>query len=167
MSPLLGDERKILALPDAQEANSDPSNTGSPLEKLQALEDLQGRVDWTLVEAAPYWYRNVGKFGDRRGEVLQRARRFRQWCKARPEKEIIVVGHGMFWHFVTCNIDGTKGSGRDGEDDEADVWFEQQTGPYWQNLEWRTFEFEGEGEDVDVDAMLVETAASQKRRDEV
>lgn len=161
LSPLLGSGRQLLALPDAQEANSDPSNTGSPLADLQAISEFQGRVDWTLVEAAPYWYRNVGVYDDRRGTVEERARRLRRWLKARPEKEIVVVGHGMFWHFVTGNIEGTEGHEQTGKDDGPDIWAGQQTGTYWQNLMWRSFEFEDDADDTD--ASLVETRQSRER----
>lgn len=104
LRPVLERRRlQVLALPDAQEVNDDPSNKGSSLEALRlAFEhdgaEFQRQVDWSEVERHPYWYRKIGRFDCAPREVVEaRATRFRNWLRARPEKEIVVVGHGVFW----------------------------------------------------------------------
>ncbi|KAB8576222.1 hypothetical protein FH972_025750 [Carpinus fangiana] len=152
---------KVLALPDAQEANADPSNTGHPLAAILAdgakyFPPAATEVDWSQVELAPYWYTNSGIYDVHRGACGERAKRFRQWLRTRDEEEVVVVGHGMFWHFVTGNMEA--GSAEDG----PDVWVTQQTGVYWQNIMWRTFEFES---DDDGEARIAETVSSRERID--
>lgn len=47
-----------------------------------------------------------GKWAPSSNALLARARAARQWLKARPEKEIAVVSHGGFLHYLTNDWTG-------------------------------------------------------------
>ncbi|KAJ5354987.1 uncharacterized protein N7496_012199 [Penicillium cataractarum] len=78
-------------------------------------------------------------------KIRDRALYIRRWLKARPEKEIVVVSHGGFLHFLT------------------DDWEDGSTG--WANTECRTYEFLPDGNDSELeDAMIQETVESRQCR---
>jgi len=77
--------------------------------------------------------------------IEKRARKARQWLKARPEKEIVIVTHGGFLHYFT--------------EDWSDSGKFEGTG--WANTEFRSFQFLEEGGD---NASIVETEESKERR---
>ncbi|THX47879.1 hypothetical protein D6D08_10124, partial [Aureobasidium pullulans] len=92
---------KILLLPYAQEVGDDPSDTGSPYHVLQ--DEFGDVIDVSLVEEN--WNSNDGIY-DSSCEVLhERAKQLRRWLRERPEKEIAICGHSVFWHFFTDDVD--------------------------------------------------------------
>jgi len=129
---------KIIALPEAQEVAALPCDTGSDVALLQA-EFRDVPVDFSLVGEG--WTSKRGKWAADPGPVEKRAREVRQWLKARPEQNIVLVTHGAFLHYLT-------------ED-----WSDCATG--WSNTEFRSYTFLDEYGD---NASLVETSGSRKRR---
>lgn len=135
---------RVLAIPSAQEATADPSDTGSDKDHLRTRFD--DHVD--LRYLTPGWNDKTGEMATDVHSTVTRARRLRQWIKAREEKEVVLVSHGMFAHFLTGDVD-TEGN---------------QTTPWWVNDEFRTFTFVNGEEDDDGEARIVETKDSEERR---
>ena len=89
---------KVLALPEAQETNDVPCDTGLDPKDLQG--EFAGKpVDLSLVREG--WNTKTGKWAPEREALKNRAREVRRWLKARPEKEIVLVTHGGFCHYLT------------------------------------------------------------------
>ena len=89
---------KIVALPYVQEIGDVPCDTGSDPEVLK--KEMEGKpVDLSLVHEG--WNKKKEKWAANPKAIEARAEEARQWLKARPEKEIIVVTHGGFLHFFT------------------------------------------------------------------
>ena len=54
----------------------------------------------------------AGRYAPTNDAVQARARATRRWLKARPEKEIVIVTHGTFLHYLTEDWeDCSKGYG--------------------------------------------------------
>ena len=101
---------KIIALPEAQETAAVPCDTGS--EPAQLKEEFRGQpVDLSLVKDG--WNSKVGKWSPNADALRARAKEVRQWLKARPEKEIVIVTHGGFLHYLNedwADFDAVKGT---------------------------------------------------------
>ncbi|KAI9827282.1 MAG: hypothetical protein M1832_005420 [Thelocarpon impressellum] len=133
---------QVIALPNVQETADVPCDTGSPPEKLR--EEFKGQpVDLSRVTDG--WDSKQGEWAPTAQAIQRRARLARQWLRARPEKEIVLVTHGGFLHYIT--------------EDWTDSNKFQGTG--WANVEFRSFAF-ADGDDDS--ASLVETAESRQRR---
>ncbi|KAJ5317765.1 hypothetical protein PENANT_c004G08181 [Penicillium antarcticum] len=141
---------KLIALPDLQEVSDFPCDVGSDIVSLRKeINDANLPVDLSFVEGD--WTSKTGRYEGTLGKLRVRARDARNWLKNRPEKEIVVVSHGNFLHFLTedwedgCKHDATS----------------------WTNVEYRTYEFaeekNGSLEQLD-DAPLQETTESRHRR---
>ena len=91
----------IVLLPYAQEATDLPSDTGSDRTVIE--ERFGGLVDASLVEEG--WNSNTGIYAPTPQALKERAAKLRAWLQARPEKEVVVVGHGNFWHYLTGEVD--------------------------------------------------------------
>ena len=88
----------MICIPELQETSDEPCDTGSEVDALQ--KEFDGKpVDFSLVNEG--WNSNKGKFSPDAKVVEARAQEVREWLKARPEKEIVVVTHGGFLHFFT------------------------------------------------------------------
>ena len=99
---------KIIALPELQETGDLPCDRGSDVDLLQ--KEMDGKpVDLSLVHGE--WNSKQGKWAPDHRSVELRARQVRQWLRARPEKEIVVVTHGGFLHYLTDDWSGTKVQG--------------------------------------------------------
>ena len=111
---------KIIALPDLQEISDVACDTGSEPSVLK--EEFTSGVDLDLVyegwnnkvcllrgSAVPLSVthdltnvlQQTGRFVPTNHAIKERARAARQWLKARPEKEIVMVTHGGFLHYFT------------------------------------------------------------------
>lgn len=91
----------IVLLPYAQEATDLPSDTGSDR---AVIEERFGRlVDAELVEKG--WNSSTGIYAPTPKALKERAAKLRAWLRARPEREVAVVGHGNFWHYLTGEVD--------------------------------------------------------------
>ena len=89
---------KVIALPEIQETSCLPCDTGSDLDVLR--KEMQDKpVDLSLVSEG--WNSKRGKWQPDAAAIENRAREARQWLKARPEKEIVLVTHGGFLHYFT------------------------------------------------------------------
>ncbi|MCJ1402537.1 hypothetical protein MMC11_005757 [Xylographa trunciseda] len=132
----------IIALPEAQELADLPCDTGSNVQLLRE-EFHDQAIDFSLVEEG--WNSKEGKWAADAEFVEKRAREVRQWLKARPEKDIVLVTHGGFLHFLT--------------EDWSDSTLLHGSG--WANTEFRSYNFTLESGD---NASIVETAASRQRR---
>ncbi|CAK1366782.1 unnamed protein product [Cercospora beticola] len=131
----------IVCLPHAEEVSDAPSDTGSPIETLQA-EFSQG-VDFDHLKHG--WFEHKGEFSVEPKTVKVRATKLRQWIKARPEKEIALVSHGFFNHFLCEEVDDNG----------------EQTTPWWNEAELRTYTFSDEDDET---ARIYETEESLSAR---
>lgn len=50
----------------------------------------------------------VGKWAPSSDALINRARAARRWLSSRPEKELVVVCHGGFLHYLTQDWSGIK-----------------------------------------------------------
>ncbi|KAI5364003.1 Putative histidine phosphatase superfamily, clade-1 [Septoria linicola] len=131
----------IVCVPHAEEVSDAPSDTGSPVDVLRA-EFGQG-VDFDHLKHG--WFEHKGEFAVDPKTVKLRATKLRQWLKARPEKEIAMVSHGFFNHFLCEEVDDNG----------------EQTTPWWNEAELRTYTF---AEDQDESARIYETEESLTAR---
>lgn len=95
-SILKTETKKILLLPDAQETTAVPCDIGSP--KSVLTEKFGDLVDAHMV--TDDWTSKQGRYGTGAPELRERAKALRQWLKARPEGEIVVVSHGAILDYV-------------------------------------------------------------------
>lgn len=93
--------RPIILLPDAQEASDLPSDTGSEWGVLEG--EFGDAVDGGLVGEG--WNSKKGEYASDVASLEARARRLRGWLRGREEREVAVVGHGLFWHFLVGEVD--------------------------------------------------------------
>ncbi|KAI9835870.1 MAG: hypothetical protein M1819_001768 [Sarea resinae] len=135
---------KVIALPEAQETSDLPCDTGSDRSVL-AAEMKDKPVDLSLVQEG--WNSKQGKWAPDSETVRARAKAARNWLKARPEKEIVLVTHGGFLHFFT--------------EDWTDSNKYEGTG--WTNTEFRSYRFTA-GDSDDANASLIETPESRELR---
>ncbi|KAK4497887.1 hypothetical protein PRZ48_010542 [Zasmidium cellare] len=136
--PCIARGLRIIAVPHAEEVSENPSDTGSPAEVLRK-EFGDDVVDFDALKHG--WYEHVGEFAIDAAAVNSRAKKLRRWIKARPEKEVVLVSHGFFNHFLTGDVDD-KG---------------EQTTPWWEETELRTYTFSEEDDEL---AMIYETEGS-------
>lgn len=89
----------IVAVPHAEEVSDTPSDTGSAKE---VLTKEFGEVDFNFLKEE--WYLRQGEFRVDAEAVNARAKKLRRWIQQRPEKEIALVSHGFFNHFLTGEV---------------------------------------------------------------
>ncbi|KAI1762086.1 phosphoglycerate mutase-like protein [Hypoxylon sp. FL1150] len=119
----LGGPKAVVLLPEAQECNALPCDTGSSRETLAADPEF---MVFNLDPLTPDWTSKHGFWAASEEALSRRARAVRQFLRARPEKNIVLVAHGDILRRITC---------RPG------------TGPsdyQWKNAEVRIFEFDPE-----------------------
>ena len=96
--PFIENGMPVIALPEICETADVPCDTGSDIEVLK--EEMKDKpVDLSRVKAG--WNVKTGKWAPTADAIEKRAREARQWLKARPEDEIVVVTHGGFLHYFT------------------------------------------------------------------
>ncbi|RMZ07944.1 hypothetical protein D0860_04891 [Hortaea werneckii] len=138
--PVVKRGKKIVALPIAEEASDAPCDTGSEVDILQA--DFPDVVDFDNVKYG--WWHHDQELAIDPPSLNARAAKLRRFIRDRPEKEVVLVSHGFFNHYLTGDVN-----------DEG-----EQTTPWWGETELRTFSFvEG-----DERAMIRETDESMLRR---
>lgn len=92
--------QQIILLPLAQENTAEPCDVGSDTASIkQEFGDL---VDTGRVDAA--WNSKQGVYAPTPEALIARARQLRRWLRERPEREIVVVGHGAFFDYVIGSI---------------------------------------------------------------
>ena len=88
----------VIALPEVQETADVPCDTGTDIGVLK--EEMTGKpVDLSRVMEG--WNSKMDRWAPTQHALETRAREARQWLKARPEKEIVVVTHGGLLHYLT------------------------------------------------------------------
>ena len=129
--------KNVICLPQAQECNDHPCDTGSSREDLESLDEFK---DFNLELLTPDWNTKKGFYGiepshfPRRFPLIlslaadpqslaDRARWVRQFLRDRPETEIVLVAHGDFLRRITCTAEGPSTY-------------------QWRNAEVRVFEFD-------------------------
>ena len=102
-----GKTERILLLPYAQEATDLPSDTGSEQAVLEG--EFGSLVDCGLLvgeDGEGGWRSSSGVYAPTHEALRARAKGLREWLAGREEGEVVVVGHGQFWHWVTGEVDG-------------------------------------------------------------
>ncbi|OBZ66551.1 putative phosphatase SPAC5H10.03 [Grifola frondosa] len=123
--------KPIVILPQLQEVNNLPCDTGFPRERLEANPEYTG-LDFSHL--TPDWTSKQGFYGYDVPTLQARARWNRRWLRERPEKEIVVVAHGDCLRYIT-----------EGYNSHAP----------WENVEVREYTFVvDEEDDVDGEAVL-------------
>lgn len=92
--------RPILLLPDAQEDLDDPCDTGSSPAHLK--REFGRLIDLQYVHEG--WNDKRDENGTSVCALTERATRLRQWIHGRSEREIVIVSHGGFLHYVTGDV---------------------------------------------------------------
>lgn len=82
----------VIALPELQETSDLPCDTGSSPEDI-AIEFDAKPVDLSLV--LPGWNSKKDRWSPTASAIEKRAHDARVWLMQRPEKEIVVVTHGI------------------------------------------------------------------------
>lgn len=124
----LGGLKKVVCLPQAQECNALPCDTGSPREVLEADPEF---AVFDLAPLTPDWTSKQGFWAASDEALYNRARYVRQFLRERPEHNIVLVAHGDILRRITA---------RPGK------------GPstyQWKNAEVRIFEFDPEYVDTE------------------
>ncbi|KAL9637642.1 MAG: hypothetical protein Q9164_002075 [Protoblastenia rupestris] len=150
---------KVIALPEAQETAAVPCDTGTEVWALK--KEMEGKpVD--LSRLTEGWHIKSGRWAPTAEAIEKRSREARQWLRARPEKEIILVTHGGFLHYFTEDWTGYKQAlGNTLRRCFSRCGADSTPGTGWANVEYRTYQFTNEESD---DASLAETAHSKEAR---
>ncbi|GAK66815.1 phosphoglycerate mutase-like protein [Moesziomyces antarcticus] len=118
----LGGLSKVVLLPQLQECNDFPCDTGSAKEVLERDPELQG---FDFSPLTPDWTSKQGFYAADQASLNNRAQWVRQYLRSRPEQDIVVMAHGDILRRIT------------GE-------------PYpWKNAEVRLFQFDPASVDSD------------------
>ncbi|CAL1714183.1 unnamed protein product [Somion occarium] len=124
--------KNVVVLPQLQECNDLPCDTGLPREQLEADPEYAG-LDFSLL--TPDWMSKRGFYACDMSALEARARWNRKWLRSRPEKEIVVVAHGDLLRYITEGYNSHR---------------------MWENAEVRAYTFlREEEEDEDGEAWLV------------
>lgn len=162
----------VIALSEAQETSASPCDTGSDVEALQE-EFADQPVDLDLVTSG--WHTKEGKWAPDEASIAIRAKEVRRWLRARPEKEIVLVTHGGFLHYLTedwtdhdpiagkpLSLTGTFWIFQSIKlQDRWELIMHSMAGTGWDNTEFRSYEF---GEESEENVPLLETSESRTRR---
>lgn len=120
ISRLGGGLEKVILLPEFQECNDFPCDTGSSREILSHDPELHG---FDFSHLPPDWTSKQGFWSADRTRIAQRAQWVRQWLRNRPEQTIVLVGHGDILRELTASAEGPSEYG-------------------WKNAEARMFTFD-------------------------
>ncbi|KAI1503680.1 histidine phosphatase superfamily [Biscogniauxia marginata] len=119
----LGGLKKVVCLPQAQECNDFPCDTGSAREALEARPEFAA---FDLSPLTPDWTSKRGFWAADGASLAARARWVRRYLRGRPERNIVLVAHGDILRRIT------------GRPDTGDSDYP------WRNAEVRIFEFDPE-----------------------
>ena len=158
--PRIDKGMQVIALPELCETADVPCDTGTDVGML--TEEMKGKpVDLSRVKEG--WNVKTGKWAPTAEVIIKRAREARQWLKARPEDEIVVVTHGGFLHYLTEDwSDYKKVWGTYSCGNTSGITADRCClGTGWRNVEYRSFNFADEDGG---NASLIETESSRKSR---
>ena len=119
--------KNVICLPQAQECNDFPCDTGSPREKLEAMPEF---ADFDLSRLTPDWTSKQGFWSMDAAAIANRAKWVRHFLRDRPEKKIVLVGHGDILRQITATAAGPSAY-------------------MWKNAEARIWEFDPKSVDSD------------------
>ncbi|KAJ6035800.1 phosphoglycerate mutase [Penicillium herquei] len=162
--PILDGGKKVVAWPDLQEASYLPCDTGSDVAKLHA-EFGSSPVDLTLV--VPGWEIKTAESAADSTSLLARAAKARAWLAQRSEKEVVLVSHGCFLHFLTDEwVDSTCSHSKSMTISRTEHADTNRIHPgyavtSWKNTELRSYMFVDGGE---YGLHMEETPESRQRR---
>ncbi|KAK3708028.1 hypothetical protein LTR37_011721 [Vermiconidia calcicola] len=95
--------KNVVCLPAAQECNDFPCDTGLPREQLEQNPEFKG---FDFSRLTPDWTSKTGFWAPDDRSIANRARAVRHFLRERPEKNIVLVGHGDIIRAVTCDANG-------------------------------------------------------------
>ncbi|GAA5902399.1 histidine phosphatase family protein [Sporobolomyces salmoneus] len=127
----------VVVLPELQEVNAHPCDTGSSRETLESDPEFVG-LDFSRLSSAPKehdgndWCSKKGFWAPE--NVEERARWVRKWLRSRKENKIVVVAHG---DILRCLTEG------------------RQTATPWANAEVRAYRFKNGDEDDEAELEMV------------
>ncbi|RYP23856.1 hypothetical protein DL765_000933 [Monosporascus sp. GIB2] len=130
LARLGGASRGLVCLPQAQECNDLPCDTGSDRSALEADPEFAG-IDFAGLPDD--WTSKRGFWAAEAGALARRAAWVRRWLRDRPEKTIVLVAHGDILRQITAD------ARRAGAPSDHP----------WRNAEARVFEFAPETVDTD------------------
>ncbi|KAF2857351.1 phosphoglycerate mutase-like protein [Piedraia hortae CBS 480.64] len=116
----LGGLGNVICLPQAQESNNLPCDTGSSRTALEASGEFVG---FDLSPLTEEWNSKQGFYAPDAKSIANRARWVRQWLRDRPEKTIVLVAHGDILRNITAGPNGPS------------EW-------QWRNTETRVYHFD-------------------------
>ncbi|WPH04935.1 phosphoglycerate mutase-like protein [Acrodontium crateriforme] len=99
----LGGFKKVVCLPQAQECNAHPCDTGSSRAELEANPEF---AVFDLSQLPADWTSKKGFWAADSAALTNRARWVRQWLRERPEKTIVLVAHGDVLRRITASSTG-------------------------------------------------------------
>lgn len=91
-------DKAVVALPLAQETSHASCDTGRDAATLKELFS-ESKIDFRFL--APDWNSKLGKWSQTDEAVEERARNLRDFLGSRTEREVVLVTHGFFLHFLT------------------------------------------------------------------
>lgn len=94
----LGGLGKVVLLPQLQECNAFPCDTGSAKEVLERDPELQG---FDFSPLTPDWTSKQGFYAADNVSLNKRAQWIRQYLRSRPEQDIVVMAHGDILRRIT------------------------------------------------------------------
>ena len=112
----------VVCLPEAQECNDFPCDTGSAREELEKDPEFAG---FDFSRLTPDWTSKTGFWAPDAGTIAHRAQTVRRFLRERPEKDIALVAHGDFLRQITCDVHGPSEY-------------------MWKNVEVQVFRFDSE-----------------------
>jgi len=125
--------KKVVCIPQAQECNSHPCDTGSSAEELVAVPAY---AEFDYSRLTPDWTSKQGFWASDPDSLSKRAQWVRQFLRERPEKDIVLVAHGDVLRYITSSTNGPS------------------THP-WRNAEVKIYKFDSKTVDTD-DCFLIE-----------
>ncbi|KAG8695736.1 hypothetical protein FRC08_007589 [Ceratobasidium sp. 394] len=132
---------KVILLPQLQETHDFPCDTGSDRDVLEGTDEFKSLaaqgVDWSPLTED--WNKNEGFYAPTIEALVNRAKWVRNYVRARPETNIVLVGHGGIFREI---------DGRSRSDDPIVV----NALARWGNVEARLYTFLS---DEDEDAIMV------------
>ncbi|KAI0773660.1 phosphoglycerate mutase-like protein [Fomes fomentarius] len=111
--------KPIIVLPQLQEVNDLPCDTGSAREDLAADPEYAG-LDFSAL--TPDWTSKAGVYAASDAAIRARARWLRRWLRARPEQHIAVVAHGDLLRYITTGRNTHEPWANVEGDDEDEAW---------------------------------------------
>ncbi|KAH9920770.1 histidine phosphatase superfamily [Fomitopsis serialis] len=97
--------KAVVVLPQLQECNNLPCDTGSSREELEAVPEFAG-LD--LSNLTPDWNSKKGFYAGDTETLKARAQWNRRWLRSRPERDIVVVAHGDCLRYITDGENSLK-----------------------------------------------------------